>query len=997
MKYLISLELLASTAVLALAVGAASAQSLSEEEPSTAGASITEQAAALGSLSENDSVQTNDIVVTGSRIRRQDFSSPTPIVTLGSALLQKSSAGTVSDALNQLPQISPSNNAATSAAGRSAQAGVNLRGLGSNRALILLDGLRVQPSTAEGVVDVNFLPSLLVSQVETITGGASSTYGSDAVTGVVNFILRRDVQGLELRGQYNLPEFGSGASSTLGALWGSRFADDRMSMTFALDYTERQRSIRGERGFWRVSSTSAILERPVLNFASNAPSQAAINAIFGSYGAEFGSVIPTSRIGVNDDLTLFTQAPVTSPVVNYRGPLDDETLLLNNSIIRNNGFVYDVTTPFRRVSAFGRVDFEVSDSLRLFAQGLYTRNRVSSQITATGLGTAGVNGSLPVSNPFIPASVRTLLASRANPNAAVPITYMFDQIGPSINDYKFDIFQAVLGAKGDVGRWTWEVYGTYGKTTQRLIQRNGQSLSRIQSLLNATDGGASLCGGGLNLFGPASAISNSCLQYIGLTATSHDRLKQAVAEANFEGPLFKLPAGEVRAATGISFRDGKYATRPDPVLGTGDFLGSTGLAFDAGGSQNVWEIYGEILAPLIKEIPVIKELTLGLGYRYSRYSLSGKAHTYRADLEWTVFEPLKLRGGYARAIRAPSLAELFSATSGLSASIGTPTSGGFAGDPCDIRSSFRRGANADRVRALCIAQGVPAASVDTYTFPTATIFASTGGNQALEPERADTLTVGAVLRSPVQSPVLSNFAVSIDYYNIKVNKAIGQLPIATTLARCFNADGSNPNYDASDFYCQFIGRNNVGSIAANTRVPTLNLGSYHTSGIDGQIDWTIPMSVLGAKGNDNLRLNMVGTYVKDFKIQALPGAAVANFSGHSQGAITSSVLPKWKSVANADYSASGGGFGLRWRHIGSVKDVSLVTSPTSVIPGVNAQDYFDVNFHVDVADSFSFYGGVNNVADRAPPQVGSSIGFATDAATYDVLGRVLYIGAKAKF
>jgi len=937
-----------------------------------------------------------DIVVTGSRIRRQDYSSATPIVTLSAESLDRSSAGIVSDALNQLPQITAPNNNVSSAAGRAGRSTVDLRGLGAQRTLVLLDGRRVQPSTADGTIDINFLPSALIEQVEVITGGASSVYGSDAMAGVVNFILRKNVEGIELHGQYNAPEIGAGSSYDFGLIGGHSFGNARF--LFAVNRTVRTRAVRSARDYWQFSQTSAILDRPVFNFSSNAPSQAAVNGVFGGYGAAPGLVRPTSRLAVNEDQTLFTQTQVGSPIVNYRGQLGRLMQIDGDSVVRNNGLTYDVIVPIRRTNVFGRFDYDFSPETKAFVQVLFSRTNVSSQSTDTGPGTNGTNAFLPATNPFIPADLRTLLDSRANPDAMVPFQLMLTQLGPSTVNSRYDVFQAVAGLSGKIfdNSWNWDLYATYGRSTGRARQIGGSSLAAIQTLLEAPDGGVGLCDGGFNVFGPTDSFSQSCLDYISRSAYSTEALDQQVVEGSLEGPLLSLPAGEVRLAVGADYRRTSFATSPDPQLGTGDFVGSM-ASFPSRGSQRAAEIYGELYIPLIHDVPLIRELSVDVGGRYSNYSNFGGATTYKADVEWSLTRWFKVRGGYARAIRAPSLSELYSATTPVNATIGGAAPGAFTGDPCDIRTAFRTGPNGSQVRALCIAQGVPAEGVDSYTYPTTSIFGATSGNPGLKPEVGNTYTVGVILRSPFATPLLSGFTASIDYYNIRIKGAIGQLPITTTLARCFNADGSNPNYSADNFYCQFIGRNAVGSLAGGTVVPTLNLASYRTSGIDLQVDWTINLRDLAASIPGRLGVNFVGNYLDRFVVQPLSGTVPIDYAGYSEGAITSSVLPKWRSNMDVSYSLDQGEVGVRWRHFGTVADISRATSSTSTARGVSARDYFDLHFAVNVVGGLSFFGGINNLFDQDPPQVGSRAGFSTDIATYDTLGRTYFFGVRATY
>jgi outer membrane receptor protein involved in Fe transport len=939
----------------------------------------------------------NAIIVTGSLIPRRDFVSSSPILSTSSESLATSGpVGTIDKGLSQLPQFTPTAGSGSSFPNRLGQALLNLRGLGSNRMLVLLDGRRIQPSAPDGTVDVNLIPTSLIDTVETITGGASATYGSDAITGVVNFKLLSHFQGLRLSSQLSLPEINSGASLNASGTYGTAFADDRGSVILSLDYTHRDEVFAKERPFYVVTRSNAILPLATVNFGGTLPSQAAVDAVFGTYGIGPGSVSAKRPIGVNYDGTLFSP----NPVINYRGPLDDQFFEFNGGLINSAGRDYSIQPTMDRYNAYARASYDLG-GVEVYASGLYNHSKVDVNISTIGLGQiASANVSIPASNPFIPADLRTLLNSRSNPNANFAATYLLTSIPPVQFRTIGDIYQILGGAKGKIAEgWSWNAYATYGKTkTEQTI--TGFSLSRVQQLLDAADGGNALCQGGLNIFQAPEDISQACRDYIANSGTVDSDFDQTVLNASVQGDVVQLPAGPLQMVFGAEYRRNSFNSRPTANFIAGDVV-PQGKILPARGSQSVKELFTEALIPVLRDLPLIESLNVGLAYRYSDYRTFGGVSTYKADVDWSLFGGLMARGGYSHAIRAPSLSDLFTPASLTSVALGTPGATNKNGDPCDVRSSYRQGADAAQVKSLCLAQGVPASIIDSYTFTNTNVFPSTTGNPNLRPETADTYTVGVVWRSRFASPILRRFQVSVDYYNIKVEDAIGSVPFLNSLRNCFNADDvSNPTYSPGNIFCGGIVRNSLGQITQDSTAPVLNLAAYKTQGIDSQVDWRLPLDDLGlGRGAGTLSFNYVATRLLKFIVQSYASAPALDFAGSSQGSITNSVLPKWKSVLTATYENSGAELSFRWRYIGKVQDVSQVTTVGSTVPGVPAVSYFDLNAKYTLGlgneRDLELRAGVSNLTNRRIPQVGPVPG-TTDPTTYDIIGRTFYVGATIK-
>lgn len=495
--------------------------------------------------------------------------------------------------------------------------------------------------------------------------------------------------------------------------------------------------------------------------------------------------------------------------------------------------------------------------------------------------------------------------------------------------------------------------------------------SNLLTLINAADGGASICSGGYDPFGLTS-LSDECRNYLVATTHSETTFKQELLEASLQGGLFDLPAGEVRFATGLGWRRNSYDFQPDYLLSSGSIIGLPSKG-TSGGSTSVKEIYLETLVPILYDQPFAHSLDVGLAYRYSDYDLSGGVDTYKIDFNWGLTQSLRLRGGYQRAVRAPSVGELYVAAQTESNSYGLVVNG--QGDQCEAGSPLRTGSNAAAVEALCLAQGVPAALLGSYIDTQREALATISGNTGLKPEKADTYTFGLVW-----TPEDSGFSLAADYFDIKVEDVIGTLSASQVLAACFNQDGSNPGYSADNFYCRQIQRNADTGRIDNIYKPTYNMGSLRTSGVDLQLDWSTELAN-GAR----LSAGTVASWVDRYEVQAVKGGITYDYVG------TVGYVPDWKAVSQLRYAQGAFGVGLRWRYLGPMQDVSKVTNPDSTVPDIGSYSYFDLFGDWRIGERLSLRAGINNLLEKDPPQVGSTPG-VTNASTYDIYGRQFFVG-----
>lgn len=938
--------------------------------------------------------QSKDIVVTGSLIQRPNNTAVSPIVTVGDQAIKDAGTPNLQDALNQFPSFTTGGNAATGGQGTGGRASINLHGLGTNRNLVLLDGRRLPVSDINGNVDINILPEAIISGVDVITGGASAVYGSDAMSGVVNFKTVRSLEGVKIDLMNSISQRGDAFKFNGSLAFGTHFADDRGHVIAAFSYAKQDPVNGSTRDFFHAQTPSSFIGfGTFVPSATNAPNAAVVQSVFATYGVT-ATVNPLLNLGFNNNGSLFTQ----TGALNYRGPTDGSGYLLVGGNVRMPvGQQVDFYNGMKRKTAFLKADYELTPNLTAYGQFMYVDLNVH---TASGnsLTQFGNLTTVPVTNPFIPADLRTILASRPTPGAAFTWNGRYVGVPYKAWDESYQIQQYLAGLKGSIAPgWTFDLFTSYDESVHNQTLHNAILKSKVQTLLNAPDGGASLCSGGFNPFGDANArsLSQACINYITKDAFSPEKLAQTQAQAQINGKLFDLGAGPAQVAFVADWRRNTYSFVPDSDLAAQN-IEAVIASSAAHGSISVKEFAAQVDIPLIADKPFFHELGVGAAVRVSNYSSSGTVTSYEGDARWRPVESLLFRGSYQRAVRAPNIGELFTPASGTQLVIGTPPAS--LGDPCDIRSTARTGSAGAQVAALCVAQGIPAAAVGSYTFPTTATGQTISGNTSLTPERADTFNIGAVFNAPHGSGVLGDFSFSVDYYKINIKNVISTVPGLTVLSKCFNLDGSNPTYSNSNLYCGLIQRDASGQLSTIS-TPYLNLGALKTDGIEFQFHWGVRAGFLGESGK--LYVDSAVGYLRNYSIQLLPGAAFLNYTGISNGgAGTGSVppraTPRWKALTTFGYRSDSLGFGLRWRYQNAMADVSSVLTPATASVGVPAYALWDLFGSIKVGKKFEFRAGVNNLFDKGLPFVASSQN-GTDTALYDPIGRSFYFGVKVGF
>ena len=936
------------------------------------------------------------ILVTGTRIARPDFESPSPIVTVPAAAFQRTASSTVETTLNQMPQFAPG--ATGTSPDTDGEATLDLRGLGPNSTLVLIDGRRLLPVNGDGYTDVNLIPPALIESVEVVTGGASAVYGSDAIGGVVNFRLRKEFDGVEIGGHWGQTDRGDGEDYDVTLTAGTRFAEGRGSVMGFVGYSDRSQISNGDREFSSGTAIylgpgegdvgpenafiyvgSAATDEGAANFftpETRAEQEAVFNALFASYGYPAGTVPFPQEVGFNDDGTLFTTGTGDSPsVANFHGEGDPFT-----SNVFGHGYNFaryvGLQMPLERSSAFGAATFEFSETLEAYGQALYGDYSVRSRVAPV---VAQGELMLPT-NPYIPADLQLLLDSRVDPDDVFAFRKRFTAIGP--RDYRndYDTLQVTAGLRGQLPRdWTFDAYAQCGASDQEKFVTGNLSRTRLLELTFAEDGGLAACGG-FDVFG-VDSISQACADYIAADAELVAEVRQFIAEASVRGELFELPAGPLRAAFGIQYRRDEYsldgneafnAVAPD---GGSDLIGFTGSP-DIDADDHNTDLYAEVALPLLGDRPGVETLETVLGYRYSDYASAGGVDAWKAELLYKPVPSVMFRGSYQRAVRVPSIFELYEPRQ---------TSFSFYIEPCNVDSEQRK-INPAEVEALCVSQGVPAGLLDDFfeeEFPV-----EFGGNHELDPEKADTLTAGIVLRSPFESPRLAGLQLSLDWYRIEIDDAITYLATGGSVVNCFDP-ALNPGLVVNNFWCTQFHRDPADGTIADAFDAPVNLATTQTSGVDLALDWDLPL------GPGSLGVQWLIGWIDSFEVRAAPGDPPDELVGTVSGFDGS--FPEWKWLLGLRYSWQGLDGGVRWQYIDSMRD-GFPFENDYVVPH---QDYFnlDVGYAIEDGwfDGLTVRAGVENLTDEDPPIFPSWVNANTDPSQYDVLGRRYYVNLTLRF
>ena len=944
--------------------------------------------AALSQDDTDDSVE--EIVVTGSRLlRNRDLVAVSPVQTIGMEDIQHSGNVTLESTINEYPQLNPDTTGTVNQSGGSGVLSADLRGLGAVRTLVLVDGRRYVPGDVTGLVDLATIPDVLVERVEIMTGGASAVYGSDAIAGAVNFILRDDFEGAELRYQYGETSEGDGGNTKLDLLLGANNEDESANVTLHASYTNSDPVFMGDRAFSRLpllADAQGVLQP----FGSgNIP-----GGLIGIPSADFGEIqgvdlsnadgscpgaIQGVRFGENSQPFAFCRP---TEQYNYAAP---------NFLLR----------PLERwqVSALGRHD--IGNSIEAYAQVFYTKKENAFQQAAEAVNPTSFGqetGTLLIpdadTNPIFSQPLRDFFAANTgyfDPDGDGIYTVRsvgrrFEEFGPRNTTIISDSYNLTGGLRGDVtfagSDWQWDSFYQFQRSDYNLNQVGRLSRSRLTLGLDVeVVDGVARCRVDLlgcvpvNIFG-TDALTPEMAEFISTSTGREDTFERKMAGASIAGTLFELPAGEISTAFGVEWREESFLTVPDEAARSGD-LGDVPPIIN-GGELDVVEVFAEARFPLLEDLPAIETLALETAVRYSDYSTIDGVTTWKAGIDWAVNDWARIRTSFNQAIRAPNLDELF----------GAPSQGFVGGvDPCVVDNN-----PTEAIKELCVEQGVPPEIVDNLQVGASQGWdALSGGNPDLNEEESDTLTVGVVLTPPV----LEGLSVTIDYFDITVDAAISQVSSQALVNSCFQ------QLDINSIACQSITRLSTGNID-RVDAPLLNVAEREVSGVDLQVNYLMELpDVLALPGESaSLDLRWVATWQLDDTTVALAGEPPSECAGFYGGACSSDgtrITPDHRSLVSADWRTGPLSVNLSWRIIG---DLELAADAFPNENGtIDAWHYFDLNGVYELSERVELFAGITNLADEQPPIIGFRAGgdSNTNIPLFDPLGRRYFGGLTVRF
>jgi len=995
-----------------------------------------------------------EIVVTGSRIARPNLTSNSPIaVVTGEETVQHADI-TLDTFLNTLPQANPAGTTTSNNPGNGGASNINLRGLGANRNLVLVDGRRPMSSAPNLSVDLNTIPQGLIERIEVITGGAGAAYGADAIAGVVNLILKDDFQGLELRSTYSdsFPAFDAREYQVSGLI-GANFDEGKGNVAVSVEYSKRESLGKVERNFSQ-QATSTTRTPPVgrlvlggQSAADRAAILAAVQSVFGTYGVSAANSPTTaSNIGFNANGTLFGVGVFNTPedVQHYLyDPNGLDAAAANQNFFPDfYSYNFDLTNllvlPLKRRSVFVRGNYEIDPHAEIFMQGGYTEYTSQQGLAATPVSTAvecltGTNplraksalincGSratalvVPTTNPFIPADLRTILNARIGDNPALvgsgatepfQISKRFLDTGLRISTFDNKVLQGLVGLRGDItDRWRYETYYSWGRTTINAAASGNVNVQNAQALLESPSGGTNLCAGGFNPFGIHS-LSQECIDFLNETGFTKSTFTLRVAQGYVTGDVVDLPAGPLGLVLGAEKRWWKYTFDPGTLFGP---IAGFNTATPSLGTNTFTDFFAEARVPLFKDQPFARSAELDLTFRRSKSDfndiqngVNGEPQTdnaYGVTANWEPVDRIRLRGSYQHSVRAPNFVELFSGGSSFPQYF----------DPCSINTNFRQTGGA-AATALCQATGVgnPATFVQT---PGSQAFIGISGNTDLKPETGDTWTVGAVAQR-------FGVTASVDYYNIRVKDTILAPDPNLMIAACYGYHGINPSLDFQNQYCSGDFDNNPAT--PNTtlyhRTPdvsyisipaslggdaigyfqSVNQGTLKTSGVDVQLGYSLPTDFVspGSKLSANLLVN----YLIDWKREELPGlvidyAGTISYFGEGLG----TTFPRWKGYLNLAWNMKPFTFESRIRYIDAMENRASRQFPgeEAQFTGTPSVWYFDFAAEANFRP-LTLRIGLNNAFNKRPPEYHPNVQSGTDPSIFDVIGRRAYVQATLRY
>jgi len=944
------------------------------------------------------------VEITGSRIKSIGAVSNSPITSVGSAEINSSQPVAIEEVIRGLPAAIPAIGPGTNN-GSGGIATIDLRGLGPQRTLVLVNGRRAVPADLTGRVDTNAIPVALLERIDLVTGGASAVYGADAVAGVVNFVLKRNFSGVEASTTYGVSEKGDAKRYRTDLTVGANLADGRGNVALSFGTTRTNPLTQGERSFglFSVSSTT---------------------------GLEGGSSITVPAIvgGIPAPLAGNQAVNVATGTLRPAVPADNFNFNPLNYYI----------TPLERtqMAAIGR--FTINEFAEAYAEVNHTKSKVSLNLAPTGtFASAGFpNWRLPIGNPFIPNAMRAQLCAAfiagenakltatppGVPNAALiaalqpancvlgntqevtlNLSRRITENGPRINDFDNTSTQWTAGVRGSLpflNTWSYDAYLQRGTSDQLSTRVNWGSAGKLQQALRSVDPTrCTVTTGGcvpINVFGAEGSITPAMLAFFNQTSVQTTTVTQTISNASVSGDLgvVKSPFAKapISLALGLEERTmsaGNLSDGPSQI--NGEVLGTGAPLPDRRGELSLKEGFVETIVPLAGGLPGVHALNFEGGYRDSKFKTVAGSQSYgswKYGVDYAPIKGLRFRAMQQRATRSPNINELYQPiVSGLSVR---------TIDPCQLALVSAAQANTDGTLAnLCRVTGVPLAQFGNVPAPAAGQISNTGGgNPNLSPEEADTTTIGFVW----EPEFVKGLSFTLDYYKIEINKAVSSATVNQVLDGCYTA-ALNPGFSASNPFCGLIARNiTTGSLngAAGVITQTSNLGLVDTEGYDLGVSYRLQMQGLG-----RVDLGLQATQVVKSGFKSLPSVArieCVGVNGPDCGGPTAKM--KWSQRATwtmGDFTA-----GYNWRHLGK----SSIQGAPATLPqfaSIKAFNYVDLSFAWQATKNLRLNLAINNASDLEAPFLGANVGTTstnsgnTFPQWYDVVGRAYSFGATLKF
>ena len=946
----------------------------------------------------NTNFDNTPIIVTGSRIARPETADSNPVVSVGAQRIQEAGTTNVTDYLKTIPALVGSsggydNSGSRAGIGYTGLNLLNLRNLGADRTLVLIDGRR-HVGSVDGLqaVDINTIPEDLIDRVEILTGGASAIYGADAVSGVVNFIMKRDFEGITGRAQAGISSRGDAGQRLISLTAGHNFADGRGNLTLSWEHGEEDRLDVRQRGY--LSGTARV------GFYKNPDYPGTVNP------NHIPKNIPLS------DIRYFDTSREGGIDVDFDGipdfygangtPYDPGTFIPDfyqqggsGTLVSDYG--NDLLPQVKRDVFNAFAHFEFSEAFELYGEAKYAKTKSFSLSQPT----FDYYLFIPEDNPYIPANLRPIISAIGN--GAVLVNRDNFDFGQRGEDITRETIRTVIGAKGSLTpHLKYDVSYVFGQTDVTNHYIGNILTDRFYAAIDAVQGPngvtcrvntdpnwtpfqpynytrseiapTTFSPGGcqpLNLFGEG-VNSKAALDWITTDTVDRTRVTQHVASAAITGDtggFFKLPGGPVGFAIGAEYRKEKSRFTADPLAQQGLTFGNK--LGNSLGSFDVKEAYAEVSLPLLADMPFAHVLAVGGAVRFSDYSSIGKTTAWKVDGTWAPVPDISFRGTYSVAVRAPNISELYGAPGQTFSFINDPCNNGNVSDGTQFRQA--------NCAALLTALGAdPTNFTDTRS---SNLPGLLGSNSGVKEEKAKTWTAGVILRPSF----IPRLVVTADWYDIKIENAILTASAQQLSELCVDQQ------TLDNQYCDLVTRNNGGSNPGYINGFTLkpfNVASFETAGLDVTLDYTIPTDILGT-----FRIHLVGNYLNKLTFIPIPGAPVVNDAYTGGGGQT--VSPKYQ--ATADLGWKKGPLNINWRMTYFSKTFRYSRQELAANPDIVAPQYReykakfvnDLYVAADVTDQFQIYAGVNNLFD-IKPDIGSQV-FPVDA-----VGRFFFVGARVK-